>query len=185
MNQKDYFVVGCKLFGIWCFVLFLQYFFRIFPDYVLVKNIPDDIADFFRITRLFEVLKPIVLFALGVYLIRFGRFVHRLAYPGELSRAKLNRMDSFILALKILGMYLIIANIPYLLEILSRYILYTNSPKYMSTTNMKEYVIANVLPTLGALILGFYLVKGGNFFVRIGSEKAGDNKSSTEEKDAG
>ncbi len=183
MNHKDYFVLGCKLFGIWCFVWFLYYFLKVFPDYFLSLDVPDDVAPVLRISRLFGLLKPFILLALGVYLVSSGRFVHNLAYPTGAQQDLRNLRETFVLGLKLLGMYSIVSYIPQFLDVLSTFVIYSNSPKYMNTEHMREYVFVKALPTIAAIVLGLYLVKSGQVFIRIGFAKAREGKSENRDDD--
>lgn len=168
MSPRDYFIVGCKLFGIWCFLLFLTDIFQVIRSLFVQQNLSPEIAGLWRFTKLFGVLKVASFFGLGVYLVRYGDFVHNIAYPNDESSDHMTLRETFTLALKILGMYLIIIYIPYLLEVLSRYIVYINSPKYIDMTDTRDFLLMTVSPTVGAIILGIYLVKSGNFFSKIG-----------------
>jgi hypothetical protein len=168
MTSRDYFIVGCKLFGVWCFVLFLTDIFRVIRTLFVQQNLSPDIAGFWRLTKLFGILKVASFFGLGVYLIRYGDFVHNIAYPNDTYSDHMTLRETFTLALKLLGMYLIIIYIPYFLDVLSRYIVYINSPKYIDMTDTRDFLLMTVSPTVGAIILGIYLVKSGDFFSKIG-----------------
>ena len=112
-----------------------------------------------------------------------GRFVHNLAYPQGRQQDLNNLSERFVLGLKLLGVYSIVSYIPQLLEVLSTLVIYSNSPKYVDTRYMKEYIFANALPTAAAIILGFYLVKSGQVFIRIGFAGVREGKSEKRDDD--
>ena len=70
-----------------------------------------------------------------------------------------------------LGIYLIADYLPTLLRSLTSYLTYSNVPKVFDLSTQQQYSSQHFIPSIAAIILGVYLIRDGNFFVRLGFGK--------------
>ena len=183
MNQKDYFILGCKLFGIYCFVTALPYIVNGIGTFFIPVDFPTDYKELMKIERFFSFLNPAILIGLGIYLIIDGGWVHKMAYPTKMPVVKMDLTGKLSLFLKLLGIFLIISAFPDFLRTVSGYLVYTHAPKYYEMNREKSFVYLNALPSIGTLILGFYLLIGGKFFLRIGLKQESPTSDNTAQTD--
>ena len=169
MKQKDYFIIACKLFGIYCLLVATNYGFKVFPDYFLDYGFSRAESHILIITRISETTKFIIYVGLGLYLLRDGRIIYNFAYRGERDTEVENFDSIYSLSLKLFGIFLVIKMLPYLLEVIANYIYYTNVPPFVDTSEYKRYVNIRTVPSVITFILGFYLLKNNNWFYRFGA----------------
>jgi hypothetical protein len=181
MNQKEYFILACKVFGIYCLVLSLHQITVSFPVFFLSGDYPDDMKRYLKVSQLHAWLSPAILLVIGIYLIKDGRILHKLAYPYIDDELNMDLRGVFKLFLKMLGVFLIVTRIPQFLEVISRYFAYTNAPKYLGTMENKEFVYIYGLESIVTILCGFYLLLRGDFFLKIGLQKELQEKGTEQE----
>ena len=166
MKPEEYFVLGCKLFGVYCFVLGIPAFATIVPTFVQAQDIPSNFKKMYTVTVIATRLIPVIYITMGFYLIKGGDRLLRLAYPrgadfSDEIKVKLN------LFLRFLGIFLIISYFPNLLRTISSYIAYSNSPKYLDMFQEKNFSYVNAASSIWGVACGIYLLRGGKLIEKL------------------
>jgi hypothetical protein len=168
MDLRYYFVLGSKLIGLYCLVLALIYFVPIVPSFFAKSVYQQEEAGYYRIIYLAFVLTPILLAAVGLYLIRGGGFIHDLAFPENSTTSTIEMEHLFTLGIKLYGVFLAAGSIPHLLKLLSNYIFVANLPYDFSNTVADNMGIkTDFMPYLASMILGVYFVLRGGTITRL------------------
>lgn len=166
MKPEEYFVLGCKLFGVYCLVLGIPAIVATIPTFVQTKDMAGDYQRLYTATVIATRLIPITYIAMGAYLIRGGERLLRFAYPegaeySDKIREKLN------LFLRFLGIFLVISYFPDLLRTISSYIAYTHAPKYFDMFQERRFSYVHAASSLWGVGCGYYLLSGGKFIEKI------------------
>lgn len=121
------------------------------------------------------ILIPLFTLAAGVYLVIGTKSLTEKLYPDE--EEKLDTcQDIFSLAMKITGMVLIVRALPEAVHILSNLIYVKATSPVMNNSVQYQYIYTNLTSTLLYFILGWYLLQGGQLFVRLAFPHADDEK---------
>jgi hypothetical protein len=167
MDLRYYFVLGSKLIGLYCLVLALIYFVPVVPSF-FSQGYQREEAGYYRIIYLSFILTPILLAAVGLYLIRTGDFIHDLAFPKNSTTATIEMEHLFTLGIKLYGVFLAAGSIPHLLKLVSNYIFVANLPyDYSQTVADSIGLKTDFMPYLASLILGVYFVLRGETITRL------------------
>jgi hypothetical protein len=129
---------------------------------------------------------PIVYLILGIYLVKNGSIIHNIAYPlvqdneintGDEDAVPQEEGDvlpmtaKIALAFKFAGLYLIITTFPNLLNTSSFILTQLHTSKVYSMPSQvwfeKVTTYSQFLPSLGGMLLGIYLLKADNYFIRL------------------
>ncbi|MGC9966581.1 MAG: hypothetical protein ABSE08_14355 [Syntrophobacteraceae bacterium] len=177
MSSRDYFVVGCKVVGLYCIFLSLNHFIKLVDIYFTPIKLPPELV--WSVTNItITIIIPIIFLLIGIYLIRNGKFVHDIAYPSlqttdvddssddlacENNKCELSMNCIITLAFQFAGIYLILSNFPDLLKVMSYYI----AKQHSSNLFQMPYTYFNFLPSLGGMLLGIYLLRVNNLFTTL------------------
>lgn len=172
-KQREYFLIGCKLLGVYCFIEAIPTIFSAFAMLTTIGSYPDDIVASMRIVRIFSFLTPIAYGGVGIYLLSSSKKLQQYVYKNHESQQDI--IEKFILFLKILGLYLLITYAINFLGSLSDICFKLLSPNYVETAIETERILTNLLPNLFGVGVGIYLIISGKFFINIGF----NNKNNT------
>ena len=172
MNAREYFVLGCKLLGVWCLFMSIIPLTAAITTFGSGPNMGEEYASIMFLTRVVMRLTPILYIVAGIYLLKNGTILHNFAYPPEDStKESFDIHEKFALFLKLLGVYLIVNYFPDLLKSISSYFTYLNAPPAFDMFQQKSFTYVNLIPSTAAILLGCYLLKNGQFFIRLAFEK--------------
>jgi hypothetical protein len=153
VTWKDCLVLGTKLIGVDCLTTAIQELFYNL-SWKLGQIEQAGFADaIFTVSVLVTLLIPVIMTALGFYLVRDGRIIHDYAFRigDELS----NRAQNWLaLGILLVGLYAITISIPDAVRILSNLIVVMQAPAYLSTEDWWEQIYLNFLPTTSTFVLG-------------------------------
>jgi hypothetical protein len=169
MDVRHYFILGSKLIGLYSLVLALLYFVELIPSFVGNSLYSAEDAAYFRTVRLFLVLAPILLTIVGLYLIRGGVFIHRMAFPENGPVSSVGPMEGlFTLGIKLYGVFLIANSIPYLLKLIANYILVASGHWRVADAAADVVGIeTDFIPYLVRILLGLYFLLRGETITRL------------------
>lgn len=167
MKARDYFILGSKLFGIWCLFQGIVGLIGTIPTFISPGKLHPEMHGIYMVTVVVTRLIPILFFASGIYLLRGGSHLYKFAYPGE-TEGGTDLELTFTVFVKMLGIYLLILYIPDLLRTLSTYFVYLNAPPYFDMFQQRQFTYTNAASSIGGVLLGIYLLRSGRVFIRMG-----------------
>jgi hypothetical protein len=164
MTGKDYFILGCKLFGIYCLVLAIPAIIGVIPTVVPVPGSNEDTRQIMRVVAIATCLLPVLFISSGLYLLRGGERLYQFAYPNETVKATIPE-EKLLLFVKMLGLFLIISNVPDLLRAISYYITQRIQPMYNLMAE-QQFTYLNAAASIWGVVTGIYFIKGGRFVAK-------------------
>lgn len=123
--------------------------------------------------KLVSILIPLVILAAGIFLIIGTKSLTEKLYPDEEEKIASSR-DIFILSMKITGMVLLVKALPDAVQILSNVIYIKAASPVMNNAVQLEFIYTRLVSTLLYFIFGWYLLKGGQLFVRLAFHHVSD-----------
>jgi hypothetical protein len=181
MKARDYFILGSKLFGIWCLFHGIVGLIAAIPTFIFPGNLQPEMHRIFLAAAIVARIIPILFIVAGIYLLRGGSQLYRFAYPNEAEGGD-NLEWKFTVFVKMLGIYLLVIYIPDLLKTVSAYIVYVNAPPYFDLFRERQFTYLNAASSIGGVLLGMYLLRSGRWFIRMGL-KAIQTKPNHNEQD--
>jgi hypothetical protein len=129
---------------------------------VLASN-SGDVSQRYGAQGLPLLLIPFVLGGVGLYLLRDGSLIHRVAFQSDGHESTIRLAELFTLGVKLYGIYLVIGNIPVLATLLSNFLFVANSIDYGTGHGIAEGLgmRTNFLPTLVSMLFGVLLIFRG------------------------
>jgi hypothetical protein len=173
MNSRDYFVLGCKLLGVYLIFTSFPYVCSMIGTAFLESPLSRPGSSDAQISRIVAIglfIQWLIILGqigLGIYFLRCGKLIHDMAYPSSGQTNVGNMNDALILGFKILGMYLIISSIPEIIWSISTYAASSMFPGWLSMLQDRRFTVISLLPKFGGIALGLYLFKTENIFTRI------------------
>ncbi|MBM4338712.1 MAG: hypothetical protein FJ110_04125 [Deltaproteobacteria bacterium] len=181
MKSKDYFIVGSKLFGIWCLFQGIVGVIAAIPTFIYPPKLGPEMGRIYMATSLVGRIIPVLFIVSGIYLLRGGNRLYGFAYPEKAEQAT-DLEWKFILFVKMLGIYLLVVYIPDLLRTASECFVYLNAPPYLEMFRERQFTYLNAAPSVGGVLLGIYPLRSGRVFIRMGL-KAIQTKSNNTDPD--
>ena len=175
MKASDYFNLGCKLFGVYFFFLSVPLFVAAISTFYSGEYSSPDFEKYLRFHILISRVLPFFYVFIGVMLIKNSEKIFSFAYRDYVPDIDKNS-EKFRLFLKMLGIYLFSQYIPELIESVSSYLTYSNAPKVFHFFTQQRYANQHFFPSIIAIFLGVYLIRDGEFFVKMGFKLTNDNK---------
>ena len=176
MKVREYFDLGCKLFGVYFLFLSVPLFIATISTFYPIKDISPDFEKYLTFYTLITRALPIIYVIIGVYLLKNSRKLTAFAYRSIEEPIISESSEKFRLFLKMLGIYLFSEYLPDLLLSITSYLTYSNAPKVLDFLTQQQYAHKNFIPSAVAIVLGIYLVRDGRFFVNLGFRKLQNNK---------
>ena len=169
MKQKDYFIVGSKLFGIYCLALALSYTIWAIEYYIQPFPHETGYRQYELIQNITRWIIPLFYVFLGVYLIRRSSALYNLIYSNQ-SVIVSGVKNQFMLFQKFLGLYLIITAISGFSKTLSSIFVYFITSSYLLSSIPNNLLYWDRLDSVAIIFLGLYLLLDGRLFLKWGFE---------------
>ena len=161
MNQRDYFQVGVKLIGLYSLVYVLNILFGVLPTVFALLSI-GKVADKLSVHHLLSIVSLLLLAAVGFYLLRAPRFLHRLAFPKDASAPSENLHDYFAIGTKLYGVFVALGTIPPFLKSLANFLFFsTQDFQHADIVTEASNIRVNFAPELAVIIFGIFLFLKG------------------------
>ncbi|MEA4926876.1 MAG: hypothetical protein VB084_16405 [Syntrophomonadaceae bacterium] len=120
-----------------------------------------------------SILIPLFILAAGIFLLIGTKSLTEKLYPDEEEKPDSSE-HIFSLAMKITGMVLIVQALPDAVQILSSLIYIKASSPVLNNSLPLQFIYTELVSTLLYFTFGWYLLKGGQMFVRLAFNNAGD-----------
>lgn len=167
MGTKDFFALGSKLLGVYCFASAIQELFNASPAEIAQAAELVETAVIFKIPGWLTSARAAILTLLGFYLIRDSSYVHDLAFRQDEDEWAISPKHFFVLGVKLYGVYLIVSSVPGVLTIISNGLQVLGAAPYLSTDMEMDGIKSNLLATVYELSLGFYFLVRGRDLIRL------------------
>jgi len=155
---------------VWSFVQVAPVVLQFYYVYNQPDMMPANDLSNYRISLLFQVVYPIVLLSIGIYLLKSGEALIRFAFRDWNEQNEEGIGQLFSLFMKLAGLVLLIYSIPTAFQLLSN-VLFISSAKVIGTNNQMNYIVQHLVSTVINLLLGLYLLRSGKIFYKIGFTK--------------
>jgi hypothetical protein len=182
MKPREYFILGSKLFGVWCLFQGIVDLVGLIPTFISPDNLKSEF-DIYSATVVVRRIITVLYIASGIYLLRGGGRLYRFAYPREEEQGT-DLEWKFTVFVKMLGIYLLVIYIADLLRSLTGCFVYRNAPKYFTDIYRQRYVTyGDAASSIGGVLLGIYLLRSGRWFISLGlkaiQKKPNDEQGAT------
>lgn len=146
MKIKDYFILGCKLLGVYCLFLSVPHILNAVTTFFPLPMTSPDFEKIVFFERLITRIIPAIYLFIGIALIKNSEQIFSFAYRLH-PEANFNLSpEKFRFFLKMLGMYLIANYFPALIKSISGYFTYTNASKVWDLITQRRYTSTNFFP---------------------------------------
>jgi hypothetical protein len=169
MTGKDYFILGCKLFGVYSLFMGVPLLITVVPGFFPPENL-GDMQNVYTATIIVSLLIPIIYIVGGIYLLRGADHLYQYVYP-EGTSSEIDIEGEFTLFIKMLGVYLIVSYFPVLLRTISSYFVYTNAPGGFDMMHERQFSYLNAASSIWGVAFGLYLLIGGKYIVNLALSK--------------
>ncbi len=147
MSWKDYFVVGLKLIGVYCVLHAFEGIFRDFPGQLKTLREWGQLHGVFKLSALMSMMIPVIMAALGLYLIRDARRLHGIPnFDDGMAESR----GWIALGIVLFGFYLLASAVPDALVL--------QAPAYVSRDGPMSWLKSTSIPTLVTVLLGMLCV---------------------------
>ncbi len=123
-----------------------------------------------------SILIPLVTLAAGVFLVFGTKSLTEKLYPEEEEKMD-SSQNIFSLAMKITGVVLLVTALPDAVQILSYAIYIKASSPVINNSVQFQFIYTKLVSTLLYFVFGWYLLQGGQLFVRLAFHHAQDKKA--------
>lgn len=180
---KTFFQAGLKLIGvltiIWGFTQVVPVIFQFFSVYNQPDMMTGNDLRYYRFSLIFQVVYPILLLFIGIYLLKGGEAIVELAFHDSNEKNRDRTGLWFVLFMKLAGLALIIYSLPKTFQIISN-IMFVSSVYSVGTSEQTKSIVQNLTSTIINLLLGLYLLRSGKVFYKLGFTGQEDSNNETE-----
>jgi hypothetical protein len=158
MSWKDYFVVGLKLIGLYCLLHGFAEVFRVFPEQLKILEGWGNLHGVFKLSALMSMMIPLIMGALGLYLIRDGRWLQGIPNFDD----GIDGSHGWItLGIVLFGFYLLASAVPHVLRIIPDLAIVLQAPAYVSRDGSISWLKSTFISTSVTVLLGTACVYRG------------------------
>lgn len=158
MRWNDYFVVGLKLIGLYCLFRGLKGLSHAIPEQLRTLEQLGQVHGVFKVSALISLSIPLIMGALGFYLMRDGRVLHGIPnFDDGMDESK----GWIALGIMLFGFYQIASAVPDVLSIIPDLAIVLQAPAYMSTDGSLDRLKSAVIWPSVSLLLGTVCVFRG------------------------
>lgn len=125
--------------------------------------------------KVVSILVPLFILAAGIFLVVGTKSLTNKLYPDDDEKIDSSK-DIFSLSMKITGMVLLVKALPDAVQIISSLIYIKATSPVMDNAFQLEFIYTKLASTLLYFIFGWYLLKGGQLFVRLAFHHVRDTK---------
>lgn len=173
-QPKAFFHAGLKIIGVLTIIWGLTHVVTVVYSFYTALNLSDlmsgsDLTNY-RVSLLFQAVYPVLLLALGIYLVKSGEAIIQFAFRGSDEKYEAKSGELFMLFMKLAGLVLIIYSIPKAFQLVAN-VMFVSSAKVIDTSVQVNFITHNLVITAIQLLLGVYLLKSGKVFYRMGFRK--------------
>ncbi|UOQ83540.1 hypothetical protein [Gracilibacillus salinarum] len=176
-QPKALFESGLKIIGvltiIWSFTQITPVVFQFFSVYNQPDMMSNNNLSYYRFSLIFRVVYPIILFIIGMYLLKGGKAIVELAFREMYPKNEDKMGWLFFLFMKMAGLVLVIYALPKAFQLISN-IMFTSSVNAIDTSEQTKFIVQNLVTTVINLVLGFYLLTSGKLFYKLGFSNTND-----------
>ena len=170
MKPREYFILGSKLFGVWCLFQGIVDLVGLIPTFISLDSLRPEFDRIYFATVVVRRIITVLYIASGIYLLRGGGRLYRFAYPGEEEQGT-DLEWKFTVLVKMLGIYLLVLYIPDLLASLAAFFVYQNVPRHFTELlQQRQFAYGKAASSIGGVLLGIYLLRSGRWFISLGLE---------------
>ncbi|MBU2573669.1 MAG: hypothetical protein KKH28_06295 [Elusimicrobia bacterium] len=166
MTGKNYFILGCKLFGVYCLVLAVPGLLNIVPAIMQINRLGAYGQGIVPMLVLGQI-GPLIYLIAGIYLVIRGEAFYRFSYPegnGGINATE----EKVLLYLKMLGIYLVVEYVSDFLKALSGIGYAMVVPVYMGQGIEKQFMLySNLASSLWGILVGIYLARDGRYVAKL------------------
>jgi hypothetical protein len=148
MTNGEVFSLGTKWIGVYCLAGVTGGLFVIFP----LTATPNSFL-VFEWSGALSLIHPAVFLTMGIYLLKDGSYLRKLALHDNDGRIK-NSQDFFDIAVRLFGLYQIVGIIPDCLWILANVLIVLRAEPILSVRKEMEAIQSNAVSSLATLLLG-------------------------------
>jgi hypothetical protein len=154
MSIRDFFTLGSKWIGIYCFALAVGELFKAFPlTFTYIPQLRQS-PPVFQVSHWLSFLSPIGFLTIGIYLIRGGSYICDFAFHDDGENTIKDSRDFLDVGIKLYGLYLIARAIPSCIWLFANVLIVLRAAPYLSIDNELEGIQSYLLPVLTTLGLG-------------------------------
>ena len=171
LQPTAFFRAGLKIIGLLTIIWSLTHVISVIYTFYSIYNLSDMMSNSdltnYRLSLVFQAAYPVLLLALGIYLLKSGEAIIQFAFRGSAEKRDDKARELFMLFMKLAGLVLIIYSIPKAFQLVAT-IMFVSSAKLIDTSVQTEFIVQNLVITVIQLLLGVYLLKSGKLFYNLG-----------------
>lgn len=180
---KTFFQAALKIIGvltiIWSFTQVAPVISQFYSVYNQPDIMPANDLSHYRFSLIFQVMYPILLLVIGIYLLKSGDAIVQLAFRdlNEENEDKISVL--FFLFMKLTGLILIIYSLPKTFQIISN-VIFFSSAQVVDISEQLIFIVPQLVTTVINLLFGLYLLRSGKVFYKFGFTDQEDTNDETE-----
>ncbi|MBR7554965.1 hypothetical protein ACFFJI_11740 [Allobacillus sp. GCM10007491] len=174
VQPKALFESGLKIVGVLTIIWGLVHITPVVFQFISIYNQPDMMTNHnlssYRFSLIFQVVYPVILLMIGIYLLKDGKAVIDMAFNNSSTKGENKISSLFCLFMKMAGLVLIIYSLPKAFQIISN-LIFISSVNSVNTFEQTQFIVQNLVMSVINFVFGIYLLRSGKVFYKIGFSK--------------